>query len=296
MKVNSENLIPVFQLYGEIHVWPTPDLLHCESIAARSRRHDWYIKPHRHSDLLHILEVRSGSVSLELDGEEFHFSNPVLFVIPSMTIHGFRFSRDVDGSVITLAKPLTDLLSSRFGAEGALFSEVSIISPSPEGAESVTVGLIEREYAQPAPKRNACIEGLIQALTIMIMRRKLRLNGDFRGLQKQSNDHAEMLLQRYQALIENQYDQQPNVQELAAVLGETRARLNAVCRKLVKKSALELIHDRIILQAKRELTYTSMTISQVSDSLGFSEAAYFTRFFKRVTGQTPKMFRKRHLM
>lgn len=50
--------VPVFKLYGAPLEWPTPDLLHCESIPARSRLHDWEIKPHRHADLAQLLYVR----------------------------------------------------------------------------------------------------------------------------------------------------------------------------------------------------------------------------------------------
>jgi len=52
------------------------------------------------------------------------------------------------------------------------------------------------------------------------------------------------------------------------------------------------LHQRLLLEAKRELVYTSMTISQISDQLGFSEPAYFSRFFKRMTGRSLKEFRQ----
>jgi AraC family transcriptional activator of pobA len=45
------------------------------------------------------------------------------------------------------------------------------------------------------------------------------------------------------------------------------------------------------MEAKRDLVYTVISIHQVSDSLGFSEPSYFSRFFKRGTGQSPKQFR-----
>ena len=57
----SAAAVPVFKLYGETAVWPTPDLLHCESIPERSRLHDWEIKPHQHGDLVGVhLEVVGG--------------------------------------------------------------------------------------------------------------------------------------------------------------------------------------------------------------------------------------------
>ena len=53
-----------------------------------------------------------------------------------------------------------------------------------------------------------------------------------------------------------------------------------------------MIHQRLLLEAKRNLVYTAMTIQQVSDSLGFSEPAYFSRFFKRYAGVSPRAFRQ----
>jgi len=47
-----------------------------------------------------------------------------------------------------------------------------------------------------------------------------------------------------------------------------------------------------VLAAKRNLVYTSMTVSVVSHTLGFSDPAYFTRFFKREVGVSPKEFRR----
>ena len=60
--------VPVFKLYGDALEWPTPDLLHCESIPKRSRLHDWVIEPHRHPDLLQLLYLRSGWALIEVEG------------------------------------------------------------------------------------------------------------------------------------------------------------------------------------------------------------------------------------
>lgn len=75
-------------------------------------------------------------------------------------------------------------------------------------------------------------------------------------------------------------------------IGVTPAHLSVLCRQTVDKSALEMIHERLMLEARRNLVYTSMTISQVSYATGFSDPAYFTRFFKREAGVLPKEFRR----
>ncbi|MGK5078746.1 helix-turn-helix domain-containing protein [Janthinobacterium sp. HLX7-2] len=77
----------------------------------------------------------------------------------------------------------------------------------------------------------------------------------------------------------------------AQCIGITATHLNPIARGHAGKSALELIHERVLLEAKRNLAYTSMTINVLSYALGFAEPAYFARFFKRHTGVTPKDFR-----
>ncbi len=108
MAASSATSVPVFKLYGETQHWPTPDLLHCESIPERSQLHNWLIRPHRHADLVHILFISQGEVELALEGTSHQLQGVVAIIVPAMAIHGFRFSPDVQGHIITLAKPLAD--------------------------------------------------------------------------------------------------------------------------------------------------------------------------------------------
>ncbi len=58
------------------------------------------------------------------------------------------------------------------------------------------------------------------------------------------------------------------------------------------QTALQVIHQRLLLEARRNLIYTRMSIGQLSDNLGFSDPTYFARFFKRLSGQTPNGYRR----
>lgn len=82
---------------------------------------------------------------------------------------------------------------------------------------------------------------------------------------------------------------------MASELGITGTYLNLLCQRLTGCSALQVLHARIMLEARRLLIYTPLTIGQVADDLGFEDPAYFTRFFKRHAGVSPKAFRlQRH--
>ena len=71
----------------------------------------------------------------------------------------------------------------------------------------------------------------------------------------------------------------------------SQARLNRLCMAFSGKTALELVHARVALEAQRLLTYTSATASMVAYELGFQDPAYFSRFFSRQTGKAPGAWR-----
>lgn len=295
MTASSATSVPVFKLYGETQHWPTPDLLHCESIPERSQLHDWRIRPHRHADLVHILFINQGSVELALEGTTHQLKGVVTIIVPAMAIHGFHFSPDVQGQIITLAKPLADHLHTLVEDSSALKKADFFCFKFPHQGERIAtlVNQIEQEYRQPAPGRNRLLEALVQALVVELSRLSILKGQPTKRYGPRQNDKGLQHLAHYQALIEVHYRDQPSIEALAEKVGVSSAHLNMLCRQLAGRSALQLLHERLLLEAKRQLTYTNMTIGQVSDSLGFSEPAYFTRFFKRNTTLSPREFRLR---
>lgn len=293
--MSSATVVPVFKLYGETQHWPTPDLLHCESIPERSRLHDWRIRPHRHADLVHILFISRGSVELELEGTSHQLQGTVAIIVPAMTIHGFHFSSDVQGHIITLAKPLADHLHGAL-QDGQVLKKAGFYQlASTQGTTRIArlVAQIDQEYRQPASGRHQLLEALTQVLTIELERLVKPTPSSTKRLGPQRREKGRRHLEQFQTLIEQRYREQPSIEAFAEQLDISSAHLNLLCRKLVGLSALQVLHERILLEAKRQLTYTNMTVAQIADSLGFSEPAYFTRFFKRNTAMAPREFRQR---
>src|SRR5690606_25767626 len=99
--------------------------------------------------------------------------------------------------------------------------------------------------------------------------------------------------ERFASLLERHYRSAWTVADYAKALDITPSHLNAICRESNGANALHLIHDRVLLAARRELAYTDKSIADVATSLGFSEPSYFTRFFKRKMHMTPKQYRRR---
>ncbi|WP_317928508.1 helix-turn-helix domain-containing protein [Halioxenophilus sp. WMMB6] len=288
-----QTAIPLFKLYGEDGSqndgWHTPDPIHSETIADRSRLHNWVIKPHRHSDLVHLLYCQSGQATAVLDGEPTNLPLPCVLLVAPMCVHGFEFSQDIQGFILTLAPPLVSQVRSSLPEQQTLLNSSACFDCKAEKTLFDSLfSTLDREYRGNAPGRENLIEAMINGVMVLLSRQSIA-RGEKATI---TPDKGSQHYARFTELVELHYRSHASIEVYAAELGITSAHLNTLCRKFSKHSAQQMIHDRLILEAKRNLIYTSMNISQISDSLGFSEPAYFTRFFKRVTGLSPKLFRQ----
>lgn len=285
-KTPAPNPVPVFQLYGETHAWPTPDPIHCESIPSRSSLYDWEIRPHRHADLVQLLYVHSGEAELEVEGVVTRVREATLQVSPPLCVHGFRFNAQIDGYVLSLAQPFAEELA-RLLNSAVLEQPQCYAVGEDERYLSTLFESIDREYARHEPGRELMLRSLVSALLVWLSRRHRQASHAASAALDRGREH----LQAFRRLVETHFREHLPIEHYAQQLSISAAHLNALCRRLAGVSALQLINQRLLLEAKRNLVYTGMTVQEVSDQLGFSEPAYFSRFFKRGTGQSPKAFR-----
>ncbi len=93
-------------------------------------------------------------------------------------------------------------------------------------------------------------------------------------------------------LLESNFHTVTNIDFYAGKLGISSKRLNQILKEKLDKTGTQILHDRIILEAKRRMIHTDVTIKEIAYDLGFSDRPYFSRFFKKQTGQTPEEFQK----
>ncbi|EGB98961.2 helix-turn-helix domain-containing protein [Pseudomonas juntendi] len=277
--------VPAFKLYGESAAWPAADLMHCESIAERSSLHDWEIKPHRHVDLFQILYVRKGIAELQVEDNNVHSQVPIVQVVPALSIHTFSFSSDVEGYILTFASPILQSLPPSLESE---FSR-PLCLPAQNEVDHLDwlFGEINAEHQQGRSGRELALHSLINLLIVWITRHAAIRERNNQGGHERGLEH----LQAFTTLLDENYRQHWPISHYAKLLGISTNHLNAICRRRAGQSALQMINDRLLLESKRCLVYTEMTITQVSDSLGFSDPAYFSRFFKKAVGASPRDFR-----
>jgi AraC family transcriptional activator of pobA len=107
-----------------------------------------------------------------------------------------------------------------------------------------------------------------------------------------SHDLNQKRVYEFMMLLEENYRQERNADYYANILGISTKRLNQVLKEKLDKTGMQLIHDRIILEAKRQIIHSENSLKEIAYGLGFTDRPYFSRFFKKQTGKTPEEFQR----
>jgi len=287
----------VFALYGEARLPPGFDTLHLEMLHERSARHGWTIQPHRHLHLVQLFHITHGRGQALLDGQWTPFQAPCLLLIPAATVHGFRFTEGAAGTVLTLSEPHLRAALTALPDPGALQGPGHCIAlhgkrqAQNRSTVAACVRQLLRAHADNSPWRPVEVDAALRLLLVGVVRaesaRRDRSAHDLATVAPRSRDQAE----RYRALVELHYREQPSMSGLASKMGITTTQLNRICQRVFHCSALSVLHGRLALEAQRELRFTASSVKQIALGLGFRDAPYFTRFFLRVVGSTPSRWR-----
>ncbi|PHI20426.1 AraC family transcriptional regulator [Lewinellaceae bacterium SD302] len=111
-------------------------------------------------------------------------------------------------------------------------------------------------------------------------------------LQNQPGKEDVDLIREFNLLVEKNYAQKHQVTDYAELLFKSPKTLSNIFGKHSDKTPLQIIRERISLEAKRRLLYTDEAISEIGYELGYTEGAHFSRFFKKMEGVSPKQFRE----
>lgn len=285
--------LPTYALYGEAGRTEATDWLHCERIAERSQRHDWEIRPHRHAALLQILHIHRGTAQAWLDGRSQPLAGPCVLLLPALVPHGFVFAPDIDGTVVTV---LEQHLARLLAGTPALAAQLGqprlrqLDAAAPEAAAlQAAVAQLRSEFGATGAWRELALDAALLQLVVQLGRLLPADAAD--AAPARAGARALDHVRRLRALVEARFRQQPGLAALAAQLGITPTQLNRVCHQVLGHSALGVLHGRLVLEAQRDLAYTTLSVKQIALGLGFADAGYFSRFFLRQTGHTPSAWR-----
>jgi AraC family transcriptional activator of pobA len=284
--------IPTYELYGEDDPAGSRFWVHCETIPARSALHHWEINLHRHERYFQILLVTGGSGDAVFDGEVARFEPVSIVTVPPAIGHGFRFSPDIDGHVFTF---LASRLPVRPGEPNPLgrflaTPQITRLAPEDPDAALVTTHLLRvaAEWQGRLTGRTVLMEtGLAAALALTA-----RLAAQDR-METELADDNDRRLEAFSSLLHREVRNHRPASFYADALGITPTHLNRVLKAKTGFGTQELVSQRLIDETQRELLFTPGSIKEVAFRLGFSDPAYFSRFFSRQTGMTPGAWRER---
>lgn len=275
----SPTAIPDFVLYGEDLPQNPTEYAHIETIAARSALHDWEIAPHRHMHSVQILLVSSGQVLFRRDELVQTLGAPCFILVPAGIVHGFRFTPETSGHVLTL--------SAGFTSRCAHAADPMLLMLTRGGSGPIAPGdrarigwlcaemlAVQSDWRSPPPLFLALAEALVRSLGSGAADAGAALPDDAR-------------LSRFRHLVEVHFRDHMPAGWYADRLGITTRTLTRICRRKLDRTPMEVIHARLLLEAQRLLHFTNASIVQVADDLGFADASYFSRFYLRMTGRRP---------
>lgn len=271
------NHIPVYALYGEQEV--SQDWLHWETIQSRSRLHGYRIAPHRHEQFFQVLHLTGGWARVGIDDTSFDIRHEGVVVLPALSVHGFLFSDDVEGIVVTLME--RDLVGLGLGL------------PEPQVLQGTSLFIgdaIDRLIAEadrPGSDHEAAMRAHLTLLLVALNRASQEV-APAGGPAQRALIHAKA----FRALVDQRFRETRRIGDYAALLGISQTHLNRVCREVLGASALEVVERRLALEARRMLAFSSLSIKQIGAELGYEDPAYFSRVLTRVLGAPPGEIRR----
>lgn len=270
-----------YNLFGEVA--DLPDVVHCETIQTRSALHDWELKPHRHGRLHQVLMIDHGAGDATLDGVKENLGDGALVNVPTGCVHAYTFHPDTSGWVVTVPSEVLD----QWLASGEGLRPVLARPRKLAGTEEIR-NLIKEifvEFENRDFARAHTLRARVSLLAGLVAREITRETPSARAPDSD-------LQRRFEALVESHYTEHLAVAEYARRLAVSPTHLSRIMRQATGRPASAVIEDRLIREARRNLAYSNLTISQIAYALGYQDPAYFSRVFSRAVGLSPRAFKR----
>ena len=283
--------VPRYILYGDAS--DRPDwFVNIEPLDKRCRERGWVIKPHTHPRMTQIVFCREGRGHMTIDGDNVPFAPGCVMVVPPHRIHGFDYATAANGWVITIETHYLDDLLIRAPDLRRVLQSAGVFALTDPGHRGVNAAMERLAEELQAGQKGGAVGAEIQLMSVLLLFLRLWPAGE--RAEPVLSSRAD-LVRRFRAMVEHSYRQQALLPDMAEQLGVSVSQLRLACKSVTGISPIEILHDHLLAEAKRCLAYTPMTVSEIADRLGFSDAAYFSRFFTKLASMPPTAFRKLHI-
>jgi len=248
------------------------------------------LKPHSHDCYL-IIVITHGEGTHTIDGEHYKVEPNTIFLLSQGQVHSFEFSDDIAGYVVYFTMDFYLYYARERHFDKIPFfrsmQPQTFVKTNATSMKFITVLLDEmlHEFTLNQKAKEEALQNFLDILLIRI-NRLWKLDRMIKG-----KVSGVVQLRKLLALIEAHYKKARTAGDYARMLNLTPNYLNTLCRQSINRTVTELIQDRTILEAKRQLAYTEWGVKNIASNLGFKDSSYFLRLFKKKTGLTPDKFR-----
>ncbi len=247
-------------------------------------------KSHRHNFYTFIFPLK-GQGTHVIDFEEYELDVGRLFFINYDQIHSWNIKGELKGYVILFSRTFYNLIftgNEFIKSDSALDNLPSYIDIAPEemGSWTVLFESIYYEFLKGEEFSNEIICLFLKACVLKIQQSPEQSN--YRNIK---TDHKNALVQEFKLLLSQHYKEMKLTKDYSKMLSITPNYLNAVVKEVLGKAAGTLIKNRVVLEAKRLLAHSDLSVRQVSLELGFSDNSHFGKYFRNEVGMTPVDFR-----
>ena len=230
-----------------------------------------------------------------IDFKDYLLKQDALFFINAGQYH--RFDEDCSGTVVYYNRDFycVEIHDKEVACDGILFHNiyeipVILLSPRESAAMQVIIGEMKAEFSTDLSSMEEMLRILLKQLIIRstrIWKRKHDVtDAEARGDLEFSRAFSQ--------LVEWHYTRHHTVAEYAALLNISPKALNKRIKRKSSLSPNDLIKQRIILEAKRLLVHTSLSVKEIAYKLGYDDPSYFIRLFTSQAGAPPQHFRMQY--
>lgn len=246
-------------------------------------------------DMTMAIIYEQGSADLKINMRDYHIEAPaVLLVLNDQIYQSAGHSEDLRSKVILMSRSFSDSL---FANSGEILPLKSSIMKNPvmkiENEENVFGQFFQLlQNIAASPRQEFKIESA-RHLTLSMFYGYSHLKHEVNEV-KCTNSRQEEIFTKFTELLERHHKKEREIAFYADKMCMTSKHLSQVIKDYTGKTALGIIEEYVISEAKSMLLSTTMSIQQISDELNFPSQSVFGKYFKRVTGISPSEYRNRH--
>lgn len=244
---------------------------------------------HRH-DFYFLLALESGSGTHEIDFEKHAVRKGQVFVLRPGQVHRLHLQPNSRGYLVEFSKEFYPGDNREAGERLRKAAGRNLCKPLPAGFVKIAAALelIFREYGEKQPGYKSAVKAGMDILFIEILRQS---NSPGKQVQP-AGSYEQSRYEELTALLESEISRLQQGSQYAARMHLSLYQLNRICKIVSGKTVSELLQAHRLLESKRYLLATTLQVKEIASLLGFEDASYFTRFFRKQTGKTPDAFRQ----